>query len=159
MHADRVLSATRSLLDHKQISWLSELEGTRPSCGRASRRMLCSIQSCKRSQRANLLIVSVLTSRRLCRPSVLMDRCSPVGGRFDGSMLAGRRQYGQFASCIIRIFQPEQYFSLTTNQPEQCFGLFFQRSERDLRVGLFTGLALIGQRLCRPFCRVSAHRS
>ena len=27
-------------------------------------------------------------------------------------------------------FQPEQYFSLTTNQSEQCFGLFFQRSER-----------------------------
>ena len=25
-------------------------------------------------------------------------------------------------------FQPEQYFSLTTNQPKQYFGLFFQRS-------------------------------
>ena len=33
---------------------------------------------------------------------------------------------------IQLIFKPEQYFSLTTFQPEQCFGLFFQPSERGL---------------------------
>ena len=39
-----------------------------------------------------------------------------------------------FVSLIIctfqLLFQPEQYFSLTTNQPKQCFYLFFQRNER-----------------------------
>ena len=43
-----------------------------------------------------------------------------------------------FASLIIRLFQlvfsAEIVFSLTTNQPEQCFGLFFQRSERGHKV-------------------------
>ena len=38
-----------------------------------------------------------------------------------------------FASLIICTFQLEQYFSLTTNLSEQCFDLFFQRSERGLK--------------------------
>jgi len=33
-------------------------------------------------------------------------------------------------------FQLKQCFSITTNQPEQCFGLFFQRSERGLMLVL-----------------------
>ena len=37
-----------------------------------------------------------------------------------------------FTFLIIRIFQLEQYFSLTTIQSEQCFDLFFQRMERGL---------------------------
>jgi len=32
-------------------------------------------------------------------------------------------------------FQPEQYFSLTTNQPEQCFGLFFSEANRAMQEG------------------------
>jgi len=32
-----------------------------------------------------------------------------------------------FSACF---FSRKQCFSLTTNQPEQCFSLFFQRSER-----------------------------
>jgi len=35
-----------------------------------------------------------------------------------------------FASLIIRTFQLEQCFSLTTNQLKTMFRLFFQRSER-----------------------------
>jgi len=36
-----------------------------------------------------------------------------------------------FASLIIRLFQPKQCFSHTTNQLKQYFGSFFQRNERD----------------------------
>ena len=49
-------------------------------------------------------------------------------------MRPGRSDEVMFASLIIRLFQlvfsARTVFSLTTNQPEQCFGLFFQRSER-----------------------------
>ena len=43
-----------------------------------------------------------------------------------------------FASLIIRlfqlVFQPEQCFSLTTNQLEQCFDLFFSESNGAMKV-------------------------
>ena len=42
-------------------------------------------------------------------------------------------------SLVNLFFQPKQCFSLKTNQSEQCFGLFFQRSERGLRVRLDAG--------------------
>jgi len=38
---------------------------------------------------------------------------------------------GHYGSSVFSLFfQSEQCFSLRTNQLEQCFGLFFQRSER-----------------------------
>ena len=50
-----------------------------------------------------------------------------------------------FVSLIIRLFslffQPEQCFFLATNQPEQYFGLFFQRSEQDQ--SLFKGIQTV----------------
>ena len=41
------------------------------------------------------------------------------------SMMMKIEDEALFTSLINRTFQLEQYFSLTRNQPEQCFGLFF----------------------------------
>ena len=38
-----------------------------------------------------------------------------------------RFSYNPYFSAYF-FFQPEQYFSLTSNQPEQCFGLFFSET-------------------------------
>ena len=47
--------------------------------------------------------------------------------RGRGEIWPVRFSYNSYFSACF--FQPEQCFSLATNQP-QCFGLFFQRSER-----------------------------
>jgi hypothetical protein len=116
---------------YERISWLSELEGTRPLCGRTSYRILCCIQSCQRSQRASLLLISVLTGRRPCRlfrwigahrskavSAVLTDQCSLVGGhvgRSDGSVLAGRRP------CrLFRRVSAHWSKAVSTVSPGQC---------------------------------------
>ena len=67
----------------------------------------------------------------MCNVILEIDSVHHCGELGDGAMTASQTL---LAFIIIRtfqlVFQPEQYFPLTTNQPEQCCGLFFQRNER-----------------------------
>lgn len=117
---------------YERMSWLSELEGTRPLCGRTSYRILCCIQSCQRSQRASLLLISVLTGRRPCRLFRWIG--AHRVGSFDGSMLTGRRPCRP-----LRRICPRRSKAVSAVSSGQ-------RSLVEGRVGCFTGSVLNGRR-------------